>query len=29
MNPPPMQTTCFDANAVAKHHLCGGLRKKW
>ena len=24
-----MKTTCFDANAVARHQLCGGLRKKW
>ena len=29
INPPPMTITCFDANAVARHQLCSGLRKKW
>ena len=24
-----MTTSCFSANAVARHQLCGGLRKKW
>ena len=29
INPPPMTTTCYDANPVARQKLCGGLRKEW